>query len=490
MNREWEELQEILQKASMYRAALSLMSWDSDTIAPPKAAEWTARFVGTISQEYFTMMTSPRVRDLAAAIDPETLDHDGKALLRHVRRTVENLTSIPAEEYRAYQELLVRSRATWKHAKDTNDFASFAPVLQQVIDTRRRFAALRVKDGETPYNVLLNDYEEGFPAAVLDPFFEKLKACVVPLLQRRTEALHERIVTRTSPLEKQKAFCAWLAAYAGFDPERGALGETEHPFNCTMHNHDSRLALHYYEHDANSAISSTMHESGHAIYEQQVDDRYTLTFLGGGASTAMHESQSRFFENHVGRSRAFWEPIYPTLQRMQPEAYGGVPFDEYMRELNVAVPNLVRIEADELTYSLHIIVRYELEKAFIDGGMKAEELPAAWNRKYQEYLGITPPTDTAGVLQDSHWGGGLIGYFPSYSIGSAIAAQVEAQLRRMMDFDAVLRAGELHKICGALREGIHRFGASKTADELLRDFTGKPFEPDDYLAYLERKFRV
>ena len=326
--------------------------------------------------------------------------------------------------------------------------------------------------------------------AQLDPFFAEARERIVPLLQRRAEKGIVPPKKYPCPADRQRAFCKWLAGYVGFDFSRGVIGETEHPFTTNLHNRDVRIAIHYYEEDALSAIFSTIHETGHAIYEQQIADDRTLTPIGSGTSMGMHESQSRFFENNLGRSRAFWSAIYEKLQKMLPETFGGVPLDEFMSAVNAVQPSLIRTEADELTYTLHILIRYELEKALFAGELAVADLPAAWNAKYREVLGVEPANDAEGVLQDTHWASGLWGYFPSYAIGSAVAAQLEAYLRRTEDLDGMLRSGSLGSVRAFLREHIHRFGGEKTTGELLLETTGEGFSPRFYFEYLERKYGV
>lgn len=490
MDSAWKELQEILNRAAAYQTALTLFGWDAETQAPPEGTALTARVVGVMAEEYFALMTSPRVRELASSLDGEALEAKDRAILRRLRRELDTLEKIPQKEYGAYQELLARSPTVWKKAKEENNFALFAPVLDEVIATARRFASLRAKEGQLPYDVMLDDYEEGFSTAVLDPFFEQARERIVSLLRRRMEQGGTHAKKRPCPADKQRAWCRWLAGYVGFDFSRGVIGETEHPFTTNLHNHDVRIAIHYYEDDAASAIFSTIHETGHAIYEQQIDDDRTLTMIGAGTSMGMHESQSRFFENNLGRSRAFWSAIYEKLRQMLPEAYGEVSLDEFMNDINDVQPSLIRTEADELTYTLHILIRYELEKELFAGTLRTANLPAAWNAKYRELLGVEPQNDAEGVLQDTHWASGLLGYFPSYAVGSAIAAQIEAYLRRTMDLDGALRSGSLSSVRAFLREHIHRFGGEKTTQEILRDMTGEGFEPRYYFDYLEKKYGV
>lgn len=490
MSQNWNELRELLDKAAAYQAALALFGWDAETQAPPEGAALTARVVGVMAEEYYALMTGPRVRELAKAAAGEVTESRDRAILRRLSRELDRLEKLPQKEYGAYQQLLAQSPSIWKKAKEQNDFSAFAPTLEKVVATERRFASLRAKEGQAPYDVVLDDYEEGFTMAQLDPFFAEARERIVPLLRRRAEKGIVPPKKYPCPADKQRAFCKWLAGYVGFDFSRGVIGETEHPFTTNLHNRDVRIAIHYYEEDALSAIFSTIHETGHAIYEQQIADDRTLTLIGSGTSMGMHESQSRFFENNLGRSRAFWSAIYEKLQKMLPETFGSVPLDEFMGAVNAVQPSLIRTEADELTYPLHILIRYELEKELFAGELNVADLPAAWNAKYREVLGVEPANDAEGVLQDTHWASGLFGYFPSYAIGSAVAAQLEAHLRRTEDLDGMLRSGSLSALRAFLREHIHRFGGEKTTGELLLETTGEGFAPRCYFEYLERKYGV
>ncbi len=288
--------------------------------------------------------------------------------------------------------------------------------------------------------------------------------------------------------EKQEEFNRWLAEYIGFCFDRGVIAQSEHPFTTALHNH-VRITTHYYKNNLASALLSTIHEGGHALYEMGVDDEFTQSIVGGGASCGMHESQSRFFENMIGRSVPFWKPIYGKLKEIFPKQLENVGLEKFVKALNKVKADFIRTEADELTYCLHIMVRYELEKQMINEEIDVKELPKLWNEKYKEYLGIEPKDDTEGILQDIHWAMGSIGYFPSYALGNAFAAQIYHQMKKDLPIEELLEKEEISKIVDYLREHIHQYGASKDAREMLKDLTKEEFNPDYYIAYLEEKFK-
>ena len=289
------------------------------------------------------------------------------------------------------------------------------------------------------------------------------------------------------PAAQQKAFADYLMEVMGLDRSHCGLGETEHPFTLEFNNKDVRITTNYDLHNVASSMYSVLHEGGHALYELGIRDDLQYTCLAGGVSMGVHESQSRFYENLIGRSRSFVEAIYPKVQEFFPQQLGGVSAEQFYRAVNKAQPSLIRTEADELTYCLHIMVRYELEKRMFDGTLTAHDLPAEWNRLYKEYLGVDVPNDRQGVLQDSHWSNGNIGYFPSYAIGSAYGAQYLLELSKELDVDAVVRSGDLTPINNWLEENILKYVCMKEPVALFESVCGK-FDPDCYVAYLEKKF--
>ena len=325
----------------------------------------------------------------------------------------------------------------------------------------------------------------------MDVFFAKLKAEIVPLLEMvvaKKDKIDKTYNHLSYPADKQRVFNKMIAKHVGFDFKRGVIKESAHPFTTNFHNRDVRMTTHYYEDNLESAIFSTIHESGHALYEMHIGDDINGTPVGTGVSMGMHESQSRLFENNFGRSREFWASLYDKLKEMYPENLAGISLDHFILGINKSTPSLIRTEADELTYCLHIMVRYEVEKIIFGGDVSIEELPSIWNKKYEEYLGICPETDSEGILQDIHWAGGSFGYFPSYALGTAIAAQIQAHLRRVMPLEKYLEDGNFEPINAYLAEHIHQYGKTKTTNELLIDMMGEGFNPQYYVDYLKEKY--
>lgn len=492
MNQNYEKLEEQLKRAQALQAASTIFSWDNETLAPEGAVEKTSVYMGQLSMEYMKVMTSPEIKEAAKALEGgEGLTEVQQSIAEKVRKDIHDMDVIPPEEYQAYSELTAKAGTVWAKAKKQNDYSLFAPVLKDLISYQRKFAGYRAKDGQRLYDVLLEDYEEGFTMKELDRFFDRMRKEIVPLLKevrKKLDMIDSSAVFQEYDIEKQKEFSRFLAEYLGFDFTKGVLGESEHPFTDSLHNEDVRITNHYYPDNLESAIFSVIHETGHALYEGGNSDEVTMTPVQGGASCGMHESQSRMFENVIGRSRAFWEPIYGKLQETFPEQLENLPLEDFIRIINRVHPDLIRTEADELTYCLHIMVRYEMEKKMIEEECSVEDLPEMWNSLYEEYLGIRPETDTEGILQDVHWSFGGFGYFPSYALGNAFASQIYAQMEKDLEVEQLLKEGNLKPIREYLKEHIHQYGASRKTRRLLKDLTGEEFNPDYYVDYLKNKY--
>ncbi len=484
-------LKPCLERAMALQTALILFEWDNETLAPEEAGKYTARVQGALSEAYQEIMTGEKIKRLLEQCRKETgLSEAERAIIREAQEEYDRLVRIPPKEYRAYQELVAESARVWAKAKEQQDFAAFSPVLKEIIFYQKRFAGYRAKDGQKLYDVMLDDYEKGFSMKKLDEFFGLLKEELVPFLKKVTQSrteIRDDFLTGDYPEEKQRELAEFLAEYVGFDFKRGVLAQSAHPFTTNLHNHDVRLTTHYKKR-VDSSLFSVIHEAGHGIYELGVADELTQTLAGQGASMGMHESQSRFFENMIGRNEAFWEPIYKKLQELFPKELGKVSREEFVRAVNKVQPGLIRTEADELTYSLHVLVRYELEKMLIEENLNVEKLPELWADKYEEYLGVRPQNPAEGVLQDIHWAQGSFGYFPSYALGSAFAAQMLQFMKKSMDFEELLRKGEIEVIRHVLKRHIHRFGKMRDSRQLLRDMTGEDFEPRYYVEYLKEKY--
>jgi len=486
----FQDLIPYLEKNMAFHTAINIIDWDANTLAPEESSEYTAKAMGILSQEQFTSLINPKVKEIMEGLKEEELSQTEKAILRRLKKEYQKSEAVPANEMREFTELAARATNVWQKAKKEQNFSLYAPYLEKIVEYKKKFAGYSKKEGGSLYNVLLDGYEESFHVEELDRFFSKLKEEIIPLLKKveQAEEINDSFFYQEYDIEKQKEFNVFLAEYMGFNFKRGVIAESEHPFTTSWHNHDVRITTHYYKDNLSSAILSTIHEGGHALYEQGIRDEFTQTLVGDGASCAMHESQSRFYENVLGRSEAFWEPLYPKLQDTFPKQLGQVSLGQFVRALNKVKADFIRTEADELTYCLHIMVRYELEKQMIEEDVPVDKLPGVWNQKYQEYLGITPNNDKEGILQDVHWSMGDIGYFPSYALGNAFAAQIYHTMKKELPVEELLRKGKIAEITAYLREHIHQYGASKEPREMLKALTGEEFNPDYYIQYLKEKF--
>lgn len=498
MSKVFEWIQPYLDKGIAYQTALTLLEWDQETLAPVEAQDYTAKVVGELSDSYLQAMTNAEVQKHLHTLEKEfaTLDPKEQAIVKEWKKILAQLAFIPKEEYKEYTTLVAKAGSIWSRAKEKNDFSAFAPTLEEIVSYKKKFATYRKKSNKEEkkkelYDILLEDYEPGFTMEILDEFFAKIKEELVPFLKEITEAcrkVDKSYNYKKYPVEQQREFCKWLSGYMGFDFNRGVIAESAHPFTTNLHNHDVRISNHFYEENLESAIFSAIHETGHALYEMGIDNELTLSIVGTGTSMGMHESQSRFWENVIGRSEEFWIPIYPKLQGAFPEQLQDVPLEDFLRGCNKIEPGLIRTESDELTYSLHILVRYELEKELIEGKCEVKDLEKAWNEKYQKYIGKKPERASEGVLQDIHWACGDFGYFPSYAIGTAVAAQLFAHMKEKMPIKEYLKDGNLTPIREYLKEQIYQHGKKKTTQEFLNDITGEGFSADYYIDYLKEKY--
>lgn len=493
MSRAFERLTPYLERIMALKAAMTLFEWDNETLAPKKAGELTGKVIGILSGEYFQAVNNEEVKALALACKEEGgMTEAEAAQVRELTEELEKLDVIPKNEYQEFARLTSEATRIWAKAREENDFEQFAPTLEKVVDYQKRFAGYRAKKGQRIYDVMLDDFEPGFSVELLDEFFAVVKKEIVPLLKAVTESgveIADDFLTGEFTDGQQEKIGRFMAEYVGFDFDKGVMAVSAHPFTTNLHNKDVRITTNYRK-NLDSSLFSVIHESGHAVYELGIRDDLTQTLVGEGASMGMHESQSRFFENILGRNPHFWVPVYARLQEAFPENLAGVSLEEFVRAVNKAQPGFIRTEADELTYSLHILIRYELEKELIEGGLPVNELPKLWADKYEEYLGIRPENAKDGVLQDIHWSQGSFGYFPSYALGSAFGAQIYAAMKKKMDVDALLEAGKIDEIREYLREHIHQYGKLKDSRTILKEMTGEDFCPQYYVDYLKEKYKA
>lgn len=486
-----QELLALQAKMSAYGHAMSLIHYDGSTAAPKGTAANRAQTLSVLSAEHYKLSTGEETVALLEFLDGNRaeLTEKEQRMVYLMLKDIRQMRKIPMEEYVAYQELLVRSDDVWHRAKETDDFAMFCPILEQIYETTIRFAGYMAPEKD-PYDFWLGEYEPGLTKETCDHFFATLRTRLVPLLRQvaAQPQVDDSIVHGHFPVDKQEALSRYLMGFIGLDLDHCALAVTEHPFTTSLGSHfDERITTNYKEDNLASSLYSVVHEGGHALYDMGSADDLAYTVLDGGVSMGIHESQSRFYENLLGRSRAFIEAVFPKICELFPEQMEGRTAEELYKAVNRAEPSLIRTEADEVTYCLHIMVRYELEKQVMAGQLAVKDLPQAWNALYKEYLDVDVPNDQSGVLQDVHWSGGMIGYFPSYALGSAYGAQFLKKMKETVDVEACLKVGNLGPINAWNREHIWKHGSLYQPAQLLDKVLGEAFDPNVYLDYLEAK---
>lgn len=486
-----KKFREMIKEKKIIDSMLALLQWDLETQAPKGGYKLISEMIGELSLKSYNLTTSTEFLEILKELkkNSEKLDDIVKREIELLEEEIEKIKVIPSEEYKMYCELTAKAQGVWEMARENNDFESFAPVLEQIFNFSRKFIEYRGVKNDI-YSEILNDYEKGMNISKLDNFFEELKKEIVPLLKEVSENkrdFQEKMKFEVSECT-QKLFSEELLEYIGFDLERGILSESAHPFTLTVNKDDVRLTTRYLKDLPFSSIFSTIHEGGHGIYEQGVSEELKDTILSDGSSMGIHESQSRFYENIIGRSKEFWFGVLEK-SKFKYNELSKLSLEEIYKGINEVNPSLIRVEADELTYSLHIMIRYEIEKGVLSGEYMIKDLPKIWNEKMYEYLGITPENDSEGVLQDVHWSCGLIGYFPSYALGNVYSVQILNAMKKDINVIGALERGELNKIREWLREKIHRYGKLKTPKEIMVSVTGEELNPVCYIEYLKEKYR-
>ena len=491
LNEAIEKLNELEKASYALGHAQSILYTDGDTVAPKNSWKGRGKAMAYLSELTYRQLVNPETGEILETILRHKDEADEVTFRRAeiMKESYDELHMLPMEEYVAYQELVNESMTVWKDAKDGSDWNLFAPYLEKLITARRRFASLKAPD-KPAYDVLLDLHEKDATMAELDPFFRALREDLSPVIKE--VAAREKPVPAFLkgpwPVEKQRVFSRKIMALEGIDPLCCTLGETEHPFTSGTNKWDVRITTHYHEDDVLSSLYSVIHEGGHALYEMDVRDDLQFTCLADGVTMGVHESQSRFYENLIGRSRAFCTPLLKVMKEVFPEQMKGVTEDELYSAINLSKPSLIRTEADELTYSLHVMIRYELEKAMIGGDLKVADIPGEWNRLYKEVLGVDVPDDKHGCLQDSHWSFGGMGYFPSYALGSAYGVQMLQEMEKDIDVWTTVAKGDLSPVTAWLTEKVHQYGHLKKPCDLLPAAMGGPLDATVYTGYLKKKF--
>jgi carboxypeptidase Taq len=496
-------LQERIAAVNDVLNATSLLTWDSRTMMPAGGAETRGQQIATLTRIARDLLLAPETERALEQAEKtvEGLPEDApeRRMVQQTRHAVEHHRSVPASLIQERASLRTVAQAAWIEGRSKSDFSIFAPHLQKTVELSRAYADC-IGWSEHPYDAMVSIYEPGETAASLKALFSRLRSGLLPLLDAARSRPQPRsdFLFRDYPEEGQRAFGLGLARTLGYDFQRGRLDTTVHPFEVSFTRNDVRITTRYNRNYLPASIFGTAHETGHGLYEQGVDPAYTRTTLAtdlvglyavGGTSFGAHESQSRLWENHIVRSRTFWQRHYLDLQRHFPDQLGDVSADEFYRAVTRVEPGFIRVEADELTYDLHIMLRVEIECALMDGSLAVAELPSAWNAAIKRDLGLTVPNDAQGVLQDVHWSTGYIGSFPTYTIGNVMGAQVMETLRlENPSLDAAIEAGEYTVLAEELRKRIWQHGRLFLRDELLERETGRRLDPAPYLAYLNDKY--
>jgi carboxypeptidase Taq len=490
----YQEVCRYARRTAVLASVDAALGWDERTQMPSAGAEHRAEqstlLAGLIHQRWVDPKFGEQLEELAAgplAAEPQS---DTGVVIRRLRRQYDKRVKLPQTLVEELARTAILGQQVWQLARQENDFPSFRPLLEKTVELKREQAEA-LGYPQCPYDALLDEYEPEELTTNVGRVLAGLREELVPLvaeIQQSGRQANTSVLHRTFDVDMQDRFGREAAAAIGFDFARGRLDVTAHPFCTTLGPHDCRITTRYDGQFFNAAVFGILHEAGHGIYEQGLPTEHYGLPLGEAVSLGIHESQSRLWENMVGRSLAFWSHFFPLAQQTFPAALTDISFDEFYFAINHVQPSLIRVEADEATYNLHILVRFELERALLDGDLQPSDLPGAWNEKYRKYLGITPPDDRNGLLQDVHWSAGLIGYFPTYSLGNLYAAQFFAQAKADLgDLEAAFAHGDFRPLAGWLRENIHRHGQRWSAAELVQRVTGSPLSARPMVEYLRAK---
>jgi carboxypeptidase Taq len=470
----------------------SLLAWDQETMLPPDGAATRAEQRATIGRVHHERLVSDELgrllEDLRSEEEELQYESDDASLIRLLRREHEKARRVPTELRAELSRAGALGLGAWLEARERRDFELLRPHVERQLELKRRYIEC-FAPYDDPYDVLLDDYEHGLTTAQAERVLEHLKRELVPLVRAVRDAGTDEVdrLRGPFPVERQAAFARALVERLGFDPRSWRLDRSQHPFAAGLSITDIRLTARFDE-ESLSGVFAGMHEFGHGLYERQIAPSLSRTPLAAGASAALHESQSRTWENLVGRSRAFWTYAYDDLRAALPEALGGVEPERFYRAINRIRPSLVRVDADEITYNLHIVLRFELERDVLAGRLEVRDMPAAFDERMVSYLGLEPPDATTGVLQDIHWGDATFGYFPTYSLGNVMSVQIWERARGdLVDLDAQLERGEFGDLRAWLREHLHRHGRKFPPGETLQRAAGAPIDPEPYVRYLKGK---
>jgi carboxypeptidase Taq len=492
----YQELVRLSRGETLLESCLDLLEWDEQVCMPSGGVEHRAEQMALVAGLVHDRGSDPRYDELLSIVEASSLvrDRDGTPAVnvRELRRAFERERRMPRRLVEEGARTAALASQAWAEARERNDFKAFAPWLDRTFALAREEADA-VGYAGVRYDALLDEYEPGMTTERLSALFARLETELVPLVSSlRNHPSPEPApgLSGEFPVDRQQLFAEHVAGALGFDLECGRLDTAEHPFCTWIGPGDVRIALRYDPHDFTRGFFALLHEVGHGLYDQGIDTAHYGTPMGEAASLGLHESQSRLWENLVGRSNGFWRHFYPRAQNAFHQALHGVSMETFRRVINRVAPGLIRVQADEVTYDLHIVIRFELERALLDGDLRAADLPAAWNELYQKYLGVTPTDDRTGCLQDGHWSDGLIGYFPTYTLGNVYAAQLFAAAERAVGpLDEAFAAGDFRTLRQWLGEHVHRHGQRFTAAAIVERASGSAPDPSALIASLSERYR-
>jgi carboxypeptidase Taq len=492
----YEELIRRSREASLLASCSSLLGWDEQTYMPTGGVEHRSRQMALLAGLHHEKATDPVIGDLLDQLEGTAVvqgaDAPAAVNVRELGRNFRRLTRLPRSLVEEMAKTVSVAQQEWIVARSKADYAHFQPWLERIVALKRREAECLSDDGTASYDALLDEYEPGTKSRDIAVLFEALRTDLVPLVRAIGDSPvkpHLAVLNGDFPIERQRIFGEMVAATLGFDFSRGRLDTTAHPFCSGIGPGDCRITTRFQHNQFADALFSIMHEVGHGLYDQGLDPSRYGTPMGEAVSLGIHESQSRLWENAVGRSRPFWSHFFPIAKRVFPGAFPHVGLDEFHLAINHVEPSTIRVQADEVTYNLHILIRFELERELLAGDLAAADLPEAWNRKYSEYLNIRPHDNADGCLQDIHWSAGLFGYFPTYTLGNIFAAQLFAQAQvELGDLDGHFARGEFAPLLVWLREKVHLQGQRYRSSRLIEKVTGSPLNHAPLVQSLKRKF--
>lgn len=491
LNGAYTQFIERVRELHAVRSIEALLDWDQETMMPRRGAEARADQLAVIAGVVHDRLTADEIGRLLGQLEQTGLEPESieGVNVREMRRLFDRATRLPRSLVQELARVTVLAKETWQQARMSDRFGAFAASLRRIVELKREEAE-RLRDGRPAYDALLDEYEPGMTAAELNLVFGQLRAELMPLVAKLSAAgrrPREDVLTRHCPQAAQAVFARELTAAIGFDHSAGRIDVSAHPFCSGFSPGDVRLTNRFDERYVPMSIFGILHEAGHGMYEQGYDAALRFTPMATATSLGIHESQSRMWENQVGRSRPFWEHFFPKLQAAFPSMQ-GIALDDWHFAINAVRPSFIRVEADEATYALHIILRFDLEQRMLSGALAIEDVPAAWNSGMRDLLGITPPNDKLGCLQDIHWSSGILGYFPTYALGNLYAAQFySAAMQQMPDLEDRFRRGDFRALLEWLRANIHQHGRRYRAKELVRRVTGSELSPAPFLSYLKAK---